>query len=601
MIGPEYQANYDREPVVPVPGGEGCCVAGWRDIGERLDHALRRGAKRAVLTVDCYVGVHDEQVLRALRETLAPSLVIQTADIFRPAEQIEALVEPFLGGDDPLFGFLCGLELEEFFDAEKVAAAREQVRQASGRVLIVGVGAATVDRGDVLVYADMPRWEGQNRQRRNEVNNLGVENRALKASLQYKRSFFVDWRVCDRWKKPLLNAAHFFLDTTSPDNPKLADGEAVRQGLAATTTRPFRVVPFFDPGPWGGQWMKRVCGLDGYRDPEPENYAWCFDCVPEENSLMLRFGELQFELPSVNLVYLHPRELLGAPVHGRFGDDFPIRFDFLDTMGGGNLSFQVHPLTEFIQQAFGMRYTQDESYYLLDAAPDGACYLGLKPGVDPGDMIRDLEAAQQGGEAFDVDKYANKFPARRHDHFLIPAGTVHCSGRNTMVLEISATPYIFTFKLWDWGRLGLDGTPRPINIDRGKDAIQWDRDTTFCQRELINRIERVAEGPGWAEERTGLHERQFIETRRHWFTDAVPHDTGGVETGGVHVLNLVEGREAVVESPEGAFDPFVVHYAETFIVPAAVGAYTIRPHGEGVGQRCATIKAYVRNGLENHR
>ncbi|MCR5891007.1 hypothetical protein LRS06_25125 [Hymenobacter sp. J193] len=100
----------------------------------------------------------------------------------------------------------------------------------------------------------------------------------------------------------------------------------------------------------------------------------------------------------------------------------------------------------------------------------------------------------------------------------------------------------------------------------------------------------MASGPDWREERTGLHEREFIETRRHWFTGTVPHDTHG----GVNVLNLVQGIEAIVESPGGEFEPFVVHYAETFIVPAAVGAYTIRPHGPAVGTECATLKAYVR-------
>ncbi len=60
------------------------------------------------------------------------------------------------------------------------------------------------------------------------------------------------------------------------------------------------------------------------------------------------------------------------------------------------------------------------------------------------------------------------------------------------------------------------------------------------------------------------------------------------------MLNLVEGCEAVVESPAGAFEPFVVHYAETFIVPAAVGDYTLRPYGASQGKECATVKAFVR-------
>ena len=157
-----------------------------------------------------------------------------------------------------------------------------------------------------------------------------------------------------------------------------------------------------------------------------------------------------------------------------------------------------------------------------------------------------------------------------------------------MVLEISATPYIFTFKLWDWGRSGLDGRPRPIHLDHGCANIQWDRDTDWVRKNLLNRIEKIAEGKGWVEERTGLHDQEFIETRRHWFTSAVAHDA----SGGVNVLNLVEGEEAIVESPTAAFEPFNVHYAETFIVPAKAGRYRVQP-ADGV-ERCATVRASVR-------
>ena len=167
---------------------------------------------------------------------------------------------------------------------------------------------------------------------------------------------------------------------------------------------------------------------------------------------------------------------------------------------------------------------------------------------------------------------------------------MHCSGKNAMVLEISATPYIFTFKIWDWDRLGLDGKPRPININRAQKVIDWNRDTAFVQNELVNQIEKIAEGDGWIEERTGLHKREFIETRRHWFSKTVNHNTNG----SVNVLNLIEGREAIVESPSSAFEPFVVHYTETFIVPASVGSYTIRPYGESESKTIGTIKAFVR-------
>jgi mannose-6-phosphate isomerase class I len=140
--------------------------------------------------------------------------------------------------------------------------------------------------------------------------------------------------------------------------------------------------------------------------------------------------------------------------------------------------------------------------------------LGLKTGVNPDDMIRALTESQKTGKPFDTEKYVNKWPAKKHDHYLIPAGTVHCSGSDSMVLEISATPNLFTFKLWDWGRLGLNGKPRPINLRHGAHVIQWERQTDFVRKQLINQIELVDEGENWREERTGLHENEFIETRR---------------------------------------------------------------------------------------
>lgn len=579
-------SNYDKFPCVKVRSSELACQTGWPVIGERLRGAAS-GHDSCVICVECYPGVFIEEVERAITQGLQPAAVISTQSLFKSPEQINRMVEPYLG-DDPVFGRMNGIMLEDFFDPVLLASARHNARQTRrGITLILGTGAALVtDHPDIVVYADMARWEIQGRQRRGEIGNLGADNLSESPSLKYKRAFFIDWRAADRLKSTLLPRLDFLLDTNDRLVPKMISGDELREGLRITAHRPFRVVPYFDPGPWGGHWMEEVCGLP----KDQPNHAWCFDCVPEENSLLLGFGDQRVEIPAINLVFQHPCELLGEAVYRRFGAEFPIRFDFLDTMGGGNLSLQVHPLTSYIREKFGVNYTQDESYYLLDAGPDGTVYLGLKEAIDPSAMIRDLHRAQEGGPHFPAQQYVNVFPAKKHDHFLIPAGTVHCSGKNSMVLEISATPYIFTFKLWDWGRLGLNGLPRPIHLDYGAANIQWYRTTGWVRANLINRFEPVASAPEWREERTGLHELEFIETRRHWFRGLVPHDT----EGGVNVLNLVEGREAVVESPSGVFEPLKVHYAETFIIPAAVGAYTIRPSGESEGKECATIKAYVR-------
>ncbi|TGB72289.1 class I mannose-6-phosphate isomerase [Escherichia sp. E4702] len=579
------RSTYNKFPEVAVQGYDNQAWSGWVSISNEIN-ARASASARTVVVIDCYPGVQLAELEQHFLPMLNAVKVLNVESARRTPQALHELLARNLT-DDRVFGVLSCHQLAEFYDAEKLNRLRQQVEDIQeGVVVLYGSGAALAHNGDVLIYADMPRWEIQQRMRHDGLGNWGAENSDEDMLRRYKRAFFIEWRVFDKHKTPLLKRTDYLLDTTIKESPAMVSGEALRCALQHTTTRPFRVVPFFDPGVWGGQWMKQQFDLD----PSAPNYAWCFDCVPEENSLLLRFGNVRIEIPSQDLVLLYPRPLLGEKVHSRFGAEFPIRFDFLDTIGGQNLSFQVHPVTEYIQQQFGMHYTQDESYYILEAEPDAVVYLGTKTGTQPQEMLVDLQAAGRGEKAFDDARFVNQLPARKHDHFLIPAGTVHCSGAGTMVLEISATPYIFTFKLWDWGRLGLDGLPRPVHLEHGEQVIDWQRDTQWVHENLVNQIEPIAEGNGWREERTGMHEREFIETRRHWFTAPVMHHTHGC----VNVLNLVEGAEAIVESPCDAFEPFVIHYAETFIIPAAVGEYRIAPFGKGIGQQLATMKAWVR-------
>ena len=575
----DRKSQYEKYPEIKVRGFDHEVFDGYGEIIEELKSKIKN--KPFVMVVDCYPGVDDKEVLAALSRLDADCLV-QTAEVFKEEKTILEQLKYQLT-DDRVFGRMYSGEILDFMDMVKLSETREEVAEAKGFTIVYGFGASLVAKGDLLVYLDMARWEIQLRYRKG-MGNYQADNGEEDILKKYKRGFFVEWRIADKHKAQLFERMDYLMDTNKSEAPKMISGKAFLTALEETASRPFRTVPYFDPGVWGGQWMKEVFGLDTSK----ENYAWSFDGVPEENSLLFNFNGVLVEVPAMDLVLYQPRKLLGEKVYARFGAEFPIRFDFLDTMGGQNLSLQVHPLTEYIKKQFGMQYTQDESYYILDAKEDAAVYLGLKEGIDKDEMMGALKAAQEGNCAFDAEKYINRFPAKKHDHFLIPAGTCHCSGNNAMVLEISATPYIFTFKLWDWGRLGLDGKPRPIHIDHGLNVIQWDRTTKWVEENLVNACYTVKEEEGYLEEHTGLHELEFIETRRCWLNrPAVLHTMGTV-----HMLNLVEGTAAVVESPSGDFEPYEIHNAETFIVPASVGAYRVRPLKEH--ERIGLIKAYVR-------
>lgn len=574
----DFESKYDRFPETEIKGFDDKAFSGWNDIVNQLSNELKN-----VLVVDCYPGVYDQELLPNIRKAADFDLVVLMDDIFYDGEKITEIMKPFLT-DDRVRGIYYYGTITDFMDEEKLNKAIEEVKEAihsNKKVLVYGFGASLVTDEGLLVYADMTRWEIQLRYRKG-MTNFKCNNEKEDSLRKIKRGYFIEWRIADRHKEGLFDRIDYYLDTNVENEPNMVCGKGLLAGLNKLTQKPFRMVPYFDPGVWGGQWMKEVCHLD----PSGKNYAWSFDGVPEENSIFLRFGNVRVESPTMNLTKYLPKQFLGKKTYSRFGAEFPIRFDFLDTMGGQNLSLQVHPTTEYIHKKFGMSYTQDESYYILDCGENGGVFLGLKEGIDPEEMIRELKDAQKTNK-FDDRKYVNYFHARKFDHYLIPAGTIHCSSSDTMVLEISATPYNFTFKLWDWDRLGLDGLPRPIHIEDGEKVIQFDRTTEWVKKNLVNNFMVLHEDENYKETRTGLHELEFIESRVYDINTSVAFKSDGEFC----ICNLVDGQQAVLESPEGRFEPYVVHYAETFIIPADAGDVVIKPLDE---KPVKVIKANVR-------
>lgn len=345
--------NYDLEPVLDIPGWDDHAFSGWEAIREEL---RRQMDQCRIFVFDCYPGTDKEEVARELA-LLSPARMVDCETCLLPQEQLEQLFAPSLP-PDPVFGVMFYGKLDYCFDPASLDALRTEIERSDGPIFLYGTGASLVTKGDLLVYLDLPRWEIQLRYRRGMTNWL-ADNPDAPILEKYKRGFFVEWRMADRHKAKLLGSLDYLIETTTPGQPNMVTGNAFRAALQSAASRTFRLKPYFDPGVWGGQWMRENFGLpDG-----PPNYAWSFDGVPEENSLQFRFGQVTLEIPAMDLVLFCPRPLLGERVYARFGAEFPIRFDLLDTMGGGNLSLQVHPLTEYIQQTFGMHYTQDESYY----------------------------------------------------------------------------------------------------------------------------------------------------------------------------------------------------------------------------------------------
>ncbi|MBZ0304192.1 MAG: class I mannose-6-phosphate isomerase, partial [Anaerolineae bacterium] len=496
----------------------------------------------------------------------------------RPEADIEALCAPFLGGGDPLFGTRFTGQLADFFDPNRLAAISPS--DDANLSIVYGCGAALAGWDAALVYVDVPKNEIQFRSRAGAVTNLGVSQPGAPKPM-YKRFYFVDWVALNRHKADLLARIDWIVDEQRPDEPAIMRGEDFRAALDHMSRSFFRVRPWFEPGVWGGQWIKEH--IPGLPQDAP-NYAWSFELIVPENGLTFESDGCLLEVSFDFLMFHDHRAVLGHAAD-RFGYEFPIRFDFLDTFDGGNLSLQCHPRPDYIRRHFGETFTQDETYYILDCAPDAQVYLGFREDIDPTEFRAALDRSFQAAVPVEVKRFVQVHPAHRHDLFLIPNGTIHCSGVNNMVLEISATPYIFTFKMYDWMRLDLDGRPRPLNIPRAFDNLYFERKGPRVPDELLCKPVVIAAGADWQVVHLPTHPEHFYDVHRLEFATQVEVETAG----SCQVMSLVEGRSILLETPDGLRQRF--NYAETFVIPAAAGRFWLINEGDA---SVKVIKSFVK-------
>ena len=553
----EASAGYDIYPSFPLQ--EGVIFHQFQSLAQHIK-------SHKTVIIDGYIGVLWDDVKQHLQEAIE-NLEVETCWVdvslaFKPHVEIEKLVAPFLGGDDPLFGSRTDLHLTDFFNPgklKKIASCHPEFI-----TIIYGCGSFLTGAQGLNIYLDVPKNEIQYRSRAGSVANLGCSI-AQDPKKMYKRFYFVDWIVLNRHKEQFIDHVDVFADAQRPGEITWADGNSVRVTFDAMSVNYFRVRPWFEPGTWGGEWIKNhIPGLN----PDVPNYAWSFELISPENGLILESDGNLLELSFDWLMYHNASQVLGH-CHQRFGNEFPIRFDFLDTFSGGNLSVQCHPGKEYMKTNFGEDFTQEETYYILDAAPDASVFLGFVDNIDPGEFRKALDTSALEQSPIEIEKYAQKHPSKKHDHFLIPPGTIHASGVNNLVLEISSTPYIFTFKLYDWMRPDLDGIPRQLNIARGMENLHFEYSGDFVTNELIVKPVLLNEGRDWKLWHLPTHPGHLFSVNRYEFTREITI----ANDGRCHVLSLVEGSAIIVYTKAGMTQRFC--YAETFVIPAAAGSYRV--------------------------
>jgi mannose-6-phosphate isomerase class I len=499
----------------------------------------------------------------ALRLRELPVVTVDVREQMVSWEQVVKRTAPVDAlADDPDFATLAQGAIADLYDEPPTAAARRDAV-----VVAFGPGAALVGP-DRLWYADLPKRYAEAAVGSRLGGNLG--QRPGDGPPTTRRLFYIDWPLLDRHRDAVAARVDRWVDARDPLRPTWLDGADLRSTLADLAGRPFRTRPTFNTTSWGGHWGQERLGLG--RDAV--NTALGYELIAPESGVLIGEPGRAVEVPFQLVVALHPDRVLGPDVRAQFHTSFPIRFDYLDTVGGGSLSVHCHPRDEYMRNVFGWPYTQHESYYIMVGGEDNVVFLGLREGVDVDEFHRHAHAADAHQRAFDIERFVQTHPATPHQLFLIPAGTPHGSGEGNVVLEVSATPYLYSLRFYDWLRMDAAGNQRPVHVGHAFRNLDPRQRGDAVRRDLVQQPRILMQGEDWREESIGALPGLFFEVRR---VVIEPSGSASADTAGrFHVLNVVSGDGVMVETSSGRHS---LVYAETLVVPASVGTYRLTALG----------------------
>jgi len=317
---------------------------------------------------------------------------------------------------------------------------------------------------------------------------------------------------------------------------------------------PLRFEPILKELIWGGRRLESVLNKPlgaGSHYAESWEIADHRDDVSRVDEGPLRGASLR------DLVRLRGEELLGRHLGPR--TQFPLLVKYLDA--NQNLSVQVHPDDEK-----GRRLANDngktETWVIVHAEPGSLIYAGLRAGVTQ-------EAFAEALRTDAVEPLLHRFEARAGDCILIPAGTVHAIGAGVVLAEIQQMSDA-TFRVYDWGRVGPDGKPRPLHIEEALESTDFARgpvDPLRPARESIagGTRESLAQSPYFALERLRLN--------------------GPTKVGQDDRFTILLALEGESEIRHGG-TVSQLGFGRTRLLPACLGPVEIAPHGESVVLTC---------------
>lgn len=568
-------------------------VSGTKETAAHLTHVIvkKLESDNVIIALDGYTGARFDQTINLISQNLKlKSIEVKTFDfknVLKPAAELDELFAENLKEDkekDPvlLYGKLFKGSYEDLFDTEKLAQFEAKVKdfkkEGGQKVFIVSGFGCTINRVrpdyDLVCYFDVTPKEVILRARKGMFANLGdCTAKPIKALL--RRCYYIDFEVAGhlRWELIKRNAIDFYIPSNDLNKLQLLPKESFSAITSALVKCPMRCKPVYIEGVWGGHYITKLRNLPD----DMVNAAWVFDLIPLEVSIVVEAGKQLLEFPFFTFVQKQGNELMGADCVKKFGGYFPIRFNYDDSYhSSGNMSIQVHSGHNYNVENYGEHGRQDESYYIVATGHGAKTFVGFNEGIDPKEFIAEAKKSEKEFTPVDYQKYVSHIKSVPGTQVMLPAGTIHSSGRNQVILEIGSLSIgSYTYKMYDYLRADLDGIPRPIHTYHGEKVLRTERTTSWVRENLVQEPRLVESGNGWAEYIVGEHDLLYFSLRRLEFEKQIEGNTNGI----FHVLTLVDGEKVLVQSLDNPELSYTQNYLDVVVVPANMGRYVVKNLG----------------------
>ena len=588
----------------------GAPAAAKKFIASIAEQAKKEGV---VVALDGYTTANWTVFINLLaRELTILGIDWETIDANRSTlkdgKEIDAMIDPLLIWDtkiDPtlLYGKIYKGGYKGLLDESKVAAFRKAVPAAKvpGKVVIVyGYGSLIPelrDLYDVKCFFDLTPKTSMLRIRRGEYSNLGKE-RPDAINRVIRRCYYCDFENAVHNRKELWenNVPDWYFIDSDPGKLQMMPFSAFSDICAQLVKYPFRAKPCYLEGVWGGTYMKKLRNLP----KEMRNAAWVFDFIPMEVSVLVEAGDELLDINYCSFVHKEGVNLMGKDCVKKYQGYFPIRFNWDDSYHStGNMSIQCHSGGKYNIENYNEFGRQDESYYVVVIGHEAKTFIGFRDDADIPQFFKEIEAADTEHKTCDYMKYVSYEDSVPGLQVMLPAGTIHSSGRNQVILEIgSLTIGSYTYKMYDYLRLDFDGKQRPIHTHLGELNVRQDRRTSVIHdpespEYIVQKPRLDVSGDGWEEYILGENPQMYISLRRLEFEKQWEQDTKGEK---FHVLTLADGEKVRVRSVEHPERHFDMAFMEIVCVPADMGRYVI----ENLGKEPIRIhKTCLRDGYQN--